>query len=326
MYQAGREAAPALRVVEGRAEHEREDRVVAHPAPTDGVAQVERAVAAGYHRLSRGQRLVVDRLIADTYRGAVLSAADLAADAGVSESTVTRAAQTLGFAGFPDLQARLRNSLAKGRVERLQVGVASLSDAPEEAARQVMLEDAENICATVEAIPPEVLRSAVDALIAARRVHIFGSRGSHGLALMLGLGLRMVLPDTRVIRQEAGELADQLVTIAPDDAVVAIGFHRVHRDTGVVARYAARVGARLIAVADRASSPIARHADIVLVARMGPPRLVSSHAVGASLVNALLTGAALRLDRAATARLQALEDLMTELQVHGEDGPRLPPF
>ena len=291
-----------------------------HPSDHDGVAQVERAVATRYHQLSRGQRQVVDRLLADTYRGAVLSASDLAADSGVSESTVTRAAQTLGFAGFPDLQARLRTSLANARVERLHASAADLSGTPEEAALQVMLEDAEGIRATVEGLRSDVLRAAIDALIAARRVHVFGSRGSHGLALMLGIGLRMLLPDARMLRQEAGDLADQLVTIAPDDAVVVIGFHRVHRDTNAVGRYAARVGARLIAIADRPSSPIARHAEIVLLARMGPPRLVSSHAVGASLVNGLLTGTALRLEREVAPRLQALEDLMTELQVHGEDG------
>jgi len=295
------------------------DLVVSRPSDGDGIGQVERAVAAYYGRLSRGQRGVIDRLLADTHRGAVVSAAHLAADSGVSESTVTRAAQTLGFAGFPDLQARLRTSLTNARVERLEASAASLHGAPEDAALQVMLEDAQDIRATVEALRAESLRAAIDTLIAARRVHIFGSRGSHGLALMLGIGLRMLLPETRVLRQEAGELADQLSTIEAEDAVVAIGFHRVHRDTAVVGRHAARVGARLIAITDRPSSPLARHAGVRLIARIGPPRLVSSHVVGASLVNALLTGAALTLKHEAAPRLQALEELMTELRVHGED-------
>ena len=286
----------------------------------NGVAEVERAVAANYHRLSRGQRQVIDTLLADVRRGAVVSAADLAADTKMSESTVTRAAQALGFGGFPDLQSRLRTSLVDARVARLEASSSALAPAPEDAALQVMLEDARDIQVTVEAIGSAALAAALAAIVSARRVHIFGSRGSHGLALMLGIGLRMLLSDARVLRQEAGDLADQLTAIGPEDAVVAIGFHRAHRDTTVVARVAARVGATLIAIADRPSSPIARYADVVLVARIGPLRLVSSHAVGASLVNALLTGTALMRRTEVASSLQALEDLMTELHVHDDAG------
>jgi len=73
-----------------------------------GLGTVHAAVAEHYDRLSPGQRRVIDRLLADTRYAAVVSAPELAHEVGVSESTVTRAAQALGFAGYPDLQARLR--------------------------------------------------------------------------------------------------------------------------------------------------------------------------------------------------------------------------
>ncbi len=285
----------------------------------DGLVQVELAVAARYGLLTRGQRRVVDLLLADTRRGAVLSAADLAAEAGVSESTVTRAAQALGFAGFPDLQARLRASFASSRIQRLRASAAVLGATPEEAAFQVMLEDADEIRATVAQLDPATMRAALDAIIGARRTHVFGSRGSHGLAHMLVLGLRMVLPETQLLRQEAGDLVDRLTLIETGDTVIAIGFHRVHRDTVHVVREARRAGALAIAITDRRSGPIGREADLALIARIGPPRLVSSHTVGASLVNALLTAAGLQLQERAAEHLQALEQLMDTLGTHADD-------
>src|SRR3954465_4038089 len=78
------------------------------PTPGGGLREVTAAVADGYDRLSPGQQRVIDLLLADTRLGAVISASKLGRAAGGRESTVTRAAQTLGFSGYPDLQARLR--------------------------------------------------------------------------------------------------------------------------------------------------------------------------------------------------------------------------
>jgi DNA-binding MurR/RpiR family transcriptional regulator len=285
-----------------------------------GLREVTAAVADGYERLSPGQRRVIDRLLADTRLGAVISAAELAREAGVSESTVTRAAQGLGFAGYPDLQARLRERFLDPAAvpERVEAGLADLGDTPEAAALRVMLEDAESIRATAEDLHPETIRAAVDRLVAARRVYVFGSRGSYALATILALGLRLVLPDVHLLNQTAGDLADQLVPLSADDALVVISFRRVDRVTLAVLRHAARTGAARLALTDGLSNPIARLADLALLARVGPLRLLPPYAPGASLVNALLTAVSLRTHRDAAPSLQVAERLWKEFDLHAE--------
>jgi DNA-binding MurR/RpiR family transcriptional regulator len=287
---------------------------------TNGLREVTAAVADGYERLSPGQRRVIDRLLADTRLGAVISAAELAREARVSESTVTRAAQTLGFGGYPDLQARLRERFLDPTAvsERVEAGLAELGDTPEAAALRVMLEDAESIRATAQDLHPVVLREAVERLVNARRVYVFGSRGSHGLAVILNLGLRLVLPDVQLLTQGSGDLADQLVPLVADDTVVAISFRRVDRVTLAVLRHAARVGAGRVALTDGLSNPVARLADVSLIARVGPLRLLPPYAPGASLTNALLTAVSHRTHQNAARQLQAAERLWQDFDVHAE--------
>jgi DNA-binding MurR/RpiR family transcriptional regulator len=289
-------------------------------ASNGGLREVTTAVAAGYERLSPGQRRVIDRLLDDTRLGAIISAAELAREARVSESTVTRAAQALGFAGYPDLQARLRERFLdpSGVPERVEVGLADLGDTPEAVALRVMLEDADNIRATAEDLPPETLRAAVDRLVAARRVYVFGSRGSYGLATILALGFRLILPDIRMLHQTVGDLADQLVPLSADDAVVVISFRRVDRVTLEVLRHAARVGASRIALTDGLANPVARLAELVMIARVGPLRLQPPYAPGASLANALLTAVSLHTHLDAQPRLQAAERLWADFDLHAE--------
>jgi DNA-binding MurR/RpiR family transcriptional regulator len=294
--------------------------VAAEVKEDSGSLDLESALAANYDRLSLGKRRVIDRLLTDTRYAVVVSAPELAREVGVSESTVTRAAQALGFAGYPDLQSILRERFfgATAVPERIDASASELGEAPELAGLRVMREDAESVRATAEELAPETLAAAVDALLLARRVYVFGARGSHGLAVMLAIGLRLLLPDTRLLSQASGDLPDQLVGLTSEDALVTISFRRVDRATVGVLRHAVRAGARTIGISDHLSSPVARYAELSLVARLGTLRLMPSYAAGASLVNALTTVVSLRTRGQVKSDLRWAEELWDEFNTYAE--------
>ncbi len=262
---------------------------------------------------------MIDRLLMDTRYGAMTSAPELAAEVGVSESTVTRAAQTLGYAGYPELRSHLRDRLVGGVPERIEASVARLGadDTPEAVAVRVMLEDAESVRATGEDLDRAAFAAVVARLIAADAVYVFGARGSYGLALMLAIGLRLLLPDVRLLSYGVGDLPDQLLALGPRQTVVAISFRRVDRAAVAVLRHARNSGAATIGVVDSLSSPVARAADLRLVARLGPLRLMPSYAAGASLVNALTTAVSLRT-RQRLPDLRLAERLWDEFGTYAE--------
>jgi DNA-binding MurR/RpiR family transcriptional regulator len=274
-----------------------------------GLHEVDRALSANYGRLSKSQRQVIDHLLRDARYAAVTPGTDIAKALGVSESTVTRAAQALGFAGYPDLQMRLRAQFATRTPERIASVVTELGDDPAAAAARVMLEDAANVRQTAEDLVPEDVTTAIDALVAAHSVYVFGARGSFGVALILGVGLQLLLPDARILHQTAGNLPDQLLSMSADDALVAVSLRRVDRVTVSVLKHAHRLGAAAIIITDHRSSTVTRMADLSLVVRPAPLRLTPSYAAAASLVNALITAMSLRLRDHAHSRLQLAEQL-----------------
>jgi DNA-binding MurR/RpiR family transcriptional regulator len=271
--------------------------------------EIDDAVAANYDTLSPSQRRVIDHLLGNTRRAAVITGPELARALDVSESTVTRAAQALGFAGYPDLQDRLRNQFVQSVTERLATTAVELGDGSASAALSVMLEDAENIRRSVEDLAPEAIDAAIDVMLAARRVYLFGSRGSLGIALMLGMGIRLLLPDVRILSETAGDLADQLIPLGPEDALVVMSLRRIDRVAVNVVRHASLVGARLVVITDRRSSVISRLADIPLVVHSSSPRLTASYSSSASLVNALITATSLRVRDRANPTLKRAEQL-----------------
>ena len=64
---------------------------------------------AQQHRLSPAQRQIVQRMLGMFPDVAFLSTIEIAERTGVSQPTVTRLATALGFAGFPEFRAALRD-------------------------------------------------------------------------------------------------------------------------------------------------------------------------------------------------------------------------
>ncbi len=291
------------------------------PAPLGarkGLDEIDRAVAANYDRLSAGQRLAIDRLLADTRYGAVVSAPELAEAIGISESTITRAAQTLGFAGFPDLQRHLRSHFVAPVQERL-VPLGAKSVAGAALATSVMLDDAALIRDMAEDLSPAVFGTIAGHLVDSRRVYVYGERGSYGLALMLAMGLRLVLEDVRPLSLGAGDLPDQMIGMGAGDTLVAVSFRRVDERTVKVMRHARAAGAIVVALTDHRSGPAARAADQALIAHTGTLRLMPTFAPGASLINALLEEVASRTYDSAGSRLQEAEALWREFGAYAEE-------
>jgi DNA-binding MurR/RpiR family transcriptional regulator len=258
-----------------------------------GLAGLNTALAANYDRLAPAQRLVIDHLVQDKRYGAITSLPEIARALNVSESTVTRAAQVLGFKGFPDLQSRIREHFAGGVADRLDVIASELSDTPAGTVVQVILEDASAVRRAAEDIDMDAIDKALEALLRARRVYIFGMGGSHGLAQILGVGLRLALSDVRVVGGDGEGLADQLLGLEASDVLVAISFRRLDVAALRAVEWAGRIGGNTIVLTDAPASRLARSSSIVLALPAGRLRLAPSYACGSSLVNGLVTAVGL---------------------------------
>src|SRR3954451_24229145 len=66
------------------------------------------------HRLSPTQRRIVQRMLGMFPDVAFRSTVEIAEQTGVSQPTVTRLATALGFAGFPEFRAALRDVVLAG--------------------------------------------------------------------------------------------------------------------------------------------------------------------------------------------------------------------
>ena len=271
-----------------------------------------------YVKLSPAHRRIADYLLADGRRAALVPAADIAKTLDMSEATVSRFAQALGYDGYPQLRDRLRERflVTATSLDRL---AASAEQPRGSVLERVLAEDAGAVLGTLAQIPAGTFDAAVEAILGARRTYVVGSRGSAGLALVLGMGLRIFLPETRVIAVNVGDEAEELLAVRKGDLVIVISVLRYSGQTLEILRYAHDAKARSVAITDSPISPVARTADIVLLTKQTSPRTMASYAAIASVASALTEAVAARLGPRARPALRRAESLWDRFRVHARE-------
>ena len=168
-----------------------------------------------------------------------MTACKLGEAVGVSESTVVRFANALGYSGYPKLQEALQE-LIKNKlttVQRVEMAHDQYSD-DSTILNKVLKSDIDNIRDTLDAIDENAFKGAADKILKARKIYILGMRSSFTIAQYLGFYLDIILDNVHIIRMDMGDAFEQVVRVNEDDVLITISFPRYSRKSYQVAKYA----------------------------------------------------------------------------------------
>ena len=267
---------------------------------------VSAQIDAHLRELTPAERRVAAVVADDPEAVAFGTVADVARRAGASGATVVRLAAKLGFDGFVELQAAVREEMARRlrpaseRIRRPAAGdVLGTALAVEMA----------NVAATLEGVDRSSFELAIRLLTRRRseRVMVLSGDASSGVATLFAGELSMLRPGVVLVDGSEVRVARLLADAGPADVVVVLDLARYDRAVLDAAGRAAERGAALVALTDSALSPLASAAVVSFTASLTGAGPFDSHVGLLALANALLAGVAARLRRSATDRLDQVE-------------------
>ena len=272
--------------------------------------------------LTRTQRLLADRVMADPEGVAFMTISELASAVGVNEATVVRFATGIGLEGYPGLTRLCREYLREQvhllrRYDNLEQLGADGGNLLQQAAAQ----EGANIARTFARIDPETWEAAVTALAEAPRVHVMGLRKCHAPAYLLGYLLRMLREDVETVTLGTGTLTDDLRRVREGDCFVTIAIRRYSTETVRAAAWARARGARCVALTDNPSAPLAASAEQVFFVDASSPSVLRSLTAFTALVQALATGVAQLRGHQVRSTLLQEEELLEEFGAYVPETP-----
>ncbi|MCR4427351.1 MAG: MurR/RpiR family transcriptional regulator [Firmicutes bacterium] len=215
-----------------------------------------------YISLRPAEKKAADYILNNPEKVTTMSSVELGQEAGVSESTVVKCCQHLGFAGFSQLKLALVRELAT--TPESAFGDVELGDTAAQVKDKIFHANTQALSDTARVLDPEALSQAAHAILNAERVHFFGVGASGVVAMDAQLKFMRIgidsgcYPDSHV-------QATRAALLSAHDVAVAISHSGQTRDTLEVLELARECGARTICITNHPTSPAAKLSDIVLV-------------------------------------------------------------
>ena len=266
------------------------------------------------------QRKVLDFLLKRPEEAVFLTASRLARQLNLSDTSIVRLAQSLGYDGYPDLRRRLRELVQArmttvGRLDKTAKKVVTVEDA----FRNVLAMDVRNLQRTLEDTDQAEFSAVVDALNDARRIYVIGLRSTNCLAAFLTSALRFMRRDVIQLLPGTGEMWEELRGLGSKDVVVGFSFPRYTKVTVEVIEFAIKNGARVVAVTDSELSPIAASAHWTLPVPYEIDSYMESFTAALSLVNAIVTALAFKSRENTVKNLREMEEAWAARGIYWDD-------
>ncbi|NLA60700.1 MAG: MurR/RpiR family transcriptional regulator [Firmicutes bacterium] len=276
----------------------------------DGVLE---RIRRSYGDLTDARAKVARFIVEHWDEAAVMSAAKLGEAVGVSESVAIRLAEELGYKGYPELQADIRETV-KQRLKSVMVARLDMEDhaSREGIADLVLQRDMDYIRRVFSRNDQEAIESACKLILKASTIYVLGLRVSHAPALFLYQNLSQLLGNARLLTPHVDTLFDQVRQIKPGDLLIAVTFHRYSRLTYQAIKMAKAWGGKVLTITDDVLGPPSTVSDHVLVVEPVMRTYGHSHTATMALLDAILE-TVVYLDKPRVRRsLAELEEVLEE--------------
>lgn len=189
------------------------------------------------------------------------SVTEVAEAVQVSEASVVRLCQRVGYKGFQDL----RVSLARDLIEPTQLIHEDVKPGDDvgTVVQKVVRSDIDALTETLKVLDIGQVHKATEMVLRAKRVEFYGV-GFAGLVAMdacyrmLGIGINAVAHTDSHMQAVSASLA------GPDVAVVAISHSGSSKEIVDALRLAKQSGASTVCITNYARSPLTAYADVIL--------------------------------------------------------------
>ena len=265
--------------------------------------------------LTRAEHLLVREIIAKPRDVALGTASSLAQRTGVHEATASRLAKKLGFGSYAGFRDAIREEFIVKADPALRVRNTLEAARDGDLLGELIAREIQALTALPSYLDSERISEAANLLVGARRIFIFARGNAVTLSTMLERRLLRMGIDVEILSGDGRDLAEQVLGLGADDALVSFVFRRQPRHYAPLIERAHRVGARTLAVSGSLGPALAPAPNLLLSApRSGSNDSFQTLTVPMAITKALVLTMAQKNRDTTLERLETLGELISDFE------------
>lgn len=278
---------------------------------------ISQRIKNSYATFSKGQKKIANAILNDYDKAAYMTASKLGMMVGVSESTVVRFANELGFEGYSEFQRAVQELVRTKLTPNQRIEVTKQRMGSGDILENVMESDINKIRYTLDRIDRDTFYKAVDSILSAKNIYVMGARSTESLALVLKYNLSLIFDNVKFIQPTStAEVFEQMFSISKDDVFIAFSFPRYSSKMVSAVKYARQNSSNVVVFTDSEISPLAEYATCLITAQSDMASFMDSLVAPISIINAIIVEITRRREKEITERFDKLEKVWDEYDVY----------
>ena len=264
-------------------------------------------IRSSYGQLSPAQKLVAAYVVENSYQIPFLSITKLANNIGVSDSSVIKFCEQMGYAKFAAFKKKFSGHVRSELVMSNKLSAGNTA-APEDPVAAGMEEDLASIRATLtDPANRQALGKLLPMLKKAKHIYVTGGRASGYMAGLLANALRYLGLKTHAVEFGVGDYWDRLSMATPEDLVIAISMPRYTAQVVEALRLLHQTGVPIALITDTGLSAAHSYADPVFHCSVTSGYYFPGYAGCLSMISAICRAAGANLKEDAAQHISTLE-------------------
>lgn len=280
------------------------------PAMEETMSVLERVKDAA-ETLTPAEQLLIKQVIASPRDIALGTASGLARRIGVHEATASRLAKKLGYPNYAGFRAAIQEEfiVRTDPATRVRNTLQQTSEAG--LITDLVSREIEALAGLQRYVDDAKLLAAAQALLKARRIYVFARGNAEALAVLIDRRLRRMGRDTIMLAGEGRDLAEQVLGMNGDDAIIAFAFRRQPDHYAALLNRARAMSATSVVISGSVGPSLVPAGDHLLFApRTGSQDAFQTLTVPMAICNALVLAMAKEDPKASLQYLEILGQLI----------------
>ena len=221
-------------------------------------------------RLTKSERKVLNFIMIHKEEACYFTTAELAQVIQVSNTTVLRAANKLGYSKFSEFRKELQEEVLRltNRSQSMLQSPELLQDVKRKSTKDIINQCSaimfQNLHESLMKNTYDTYNAIADFILEARRVLIIGFRTAEGCVVFFG-GLLKLTRGNVICLTNPGNISEELYDLNEKDLAIVISYPRYSENILISLDIIKKKKCRLVVMTDEIGSHIASHCDYVLM-------------------------------------------------------------
>lgn len=268
-------------------------------------------ITENFNLYTHSQKIIARYMMDNMDAIAFTTLEDLAAEIGVSTTTIIRFARALHYDGYSEMQKDIQKNI-KSKVSLPERLTNAVHISNNQLLADTFANGARNIQDTLSSLSEKLLNETVQTLSAAKNIYILGMRSSFSLAYYLFSRLGQLKENVHLLQSTGMIFPEEMLSAKKGDVCIAFIFPRYSKVSLNIISWMKKNGIKVILVTSNQDSSINSYSDILLSCYISGTSFKNSYVAPLCLIDYIVAALAVKDYNKAKHLLEKTEKILNQ--------------